>query len=163
MTKTTPPTITTKINKTPGEDEYRVRLFIDNVYQKEADCFETSRDDANATAKQMEKCALKRWEATDEGRAYVENRNREMNEWFKEAATEDVHAYFKKVKRELANLLEELEKHQRDFIDDHDKGDHKTAVHRIEWCAHRMSQYDDKATEAIRAAVRYATTHNVRH
>jgi hypothetical protein len=42
---------TTKITKKDGE--YRVRLFIDGVYQKDMDYFTDDKEDAELTAKAM--------------------------------------------------------------------------------------------------------------
>jgi hypothetical protein len=42
---------TTKTSKVDGE--YRVRLFIDGVYQSEADYFTNDKDDAEGTADAM--------------------------------------------------------------------------------------------------------------
>jgi hypothetical protein len=50
---------TTKISYNKEYAEYRVRLYIDNVYQRDADYFTNCKTDAKMTALHMQSQAVK--------------------------------------------------------------------------------------------------------
>jgi hypothetical protein len=97
---------------------------------------------------QMAREAEERWE-------------RERPLVYQKRSIEGVHEYFQGVMDDLDRLKQEVQNYYNRFFEEHEVEHYADALNNIEWCQHRVQQFQGRGEQAVRKATRYAAAYQL--